>query len=134
MANHAYGLVRAGRHPPVPAAPRTSTEARLAVDALGAVVGGLAGRLGEAEPSLHDALAQIRLTYVQISEMVKAQSTDGAGGPTVTPRASWGSASAPGNPSGEPGPATATGTMARASRRPRWPATDGEHDAGPTSM
>jgi len=40
---------------------------------------GLAGRLGEAEPSLNDALAQIRLTYVQIAEMMKSAPTDGAG-------------------------------------------------------
>jgi hypothetical protein len=69
VANHAYGLfelaaIHLSQQPP------NLEEARLAVDALGALVGGLAGRLGEAEPSLNDALAQIRLTYVQISEMV----------------------------------------------------------------
>jgi hypothetical protein len=69
VANHAYGLfelaaIHLSQQPP------NLVEARLAVDALGAIVGGLAGRLGEAEPSLNDALAQIRLTYVQISEMV----------------------------------------------------------------
>jgi hypothetical protein len=69
VANHAYGLfelaaIHLSQQPP------NLVEARLAVDALGAIVGGLAGRLGEAESSLNDALAQIRLTYVQISEMV----------------------------------------------------------------
>jgi hypothetical protein len=69
VANHAYGLfelaaIHLSQQPP------HMEEARLAVDALGALVGGLAGRLGEAEPSLNDALAQIRLTYVQISKMV----------------------------------------------------------------
>jgi hypothetical protein len=69
VANHAYGLfelaaIHLSQQPP------NLEEARLAVDALGALVSGLAGRLGEAEPSLNDALAQIRLTYVQISEMV----------------------------------------------------------------
>ena len=69
VANHAYGLfelaaIHLSQQPP------NLDQARLAVDALGAVVGGLVGRLGEAEPSLNDALAQIRLTYVQISEMV----------------------------------------------------------------
>ncbi len=76
VANHAYGLfelaaIHLSQQPP------NLDEARLAVDALGAIVGGLAGRLGEAETSLLDALAQIRLTYVQISEMVNAP----AGGP-----------------------------------------------------
>ncbi len=79
VANHAYGLfelaaIHLSQQPP------NLEQARLAVDALGAVVGGLAGRLGEAEPSLLEALAQIRLTFVQISEMVKAAPADGAGG------------------------------------------------------
>lgn len=69
VANHAYGLfelaaIHLSQQPP------NLEEARLAVDALGALVSGLAGRLGEAEPSLNDALAQIRLTYVQIAKMV----------------------------------------------------------------
>jgi hypothetical protein len=71
VANHAYGLfelaaIHLSQQPP------NLDQARLAVDALGAIVGGLVGRLGEAEPSLLDALAQIRLTFVQISEMVNA--------------------------------------------------------------
>jgi len=84
IANHAYGLfelaaIHLSQQPP------QLEQARLAVDALGAVVGALTGRLGEAEPSLHDALAQIRLTFVQIAEMMKGQPADdpGAGaGPT----------------------------------------------------
>jgi hypothetical protein len=72
VANHAYGLfelaaIHLSQQPP------NLPEARLAVDALGAIVGGLTGRLGDAEPSLLDALAQIRLTYVQISEMTAAR-------------------------------------------------------------
>jgi len=83
VANHAYGLfelaaIHLSQQPP------NLEEARLAVDALGALVGGLTGRLGEAESSLNDALAQIRLTYVQIAEMVKNAPTDGAGGSTAT--------------------------------------------------
>lgn len=65
VANHAYGLfelaaLHLSRQPP------GLDQARLAVDALGALVEGLAGRLGEAEASLVDALQQIRLAYVQI--------------------------------------------------------------------
>ena len=79
VANHAYGLfelaaIHLSQQPP------NLEEARLAVDALGALVGGLTGRLGEAESSLNDALAQIRLTFVQIAEMMKSAPTDGAGG------------------------------------------------------
>ena len=41
-------------------------EAALAIDALGAVVEGLAGRLGDNEALLQGALQQIRLTFVQV--------------------------------------------------------------------
>ena len=65
VANHAYGLFElAAIH--LSERPAGLVPARLAIDALGALVEGLAGRLGEAEASLVDALAQIRLAYVQI--------------------------------------------------------------------
>ena len=65
VANHAYGLFElAAIH--LSERPPALDQARLAIDALGAVVEGLTGRLGEAEPSLVDALAQIRLAFVQI--------------------------------------------------------------------
>ena len=71
VANHAYGLfelaaIHLSQQPP------RLDEARLAVDALGALVEGLAGRLGEAEESLVSALAQIRLAYVQITGAARA--------------------------------------------------------------
>ncbi len=66
MANHAYGLFElAALHLSVQ--PPELDKARLAVDALGALVEGLSGRLGNVEQPLMDALAQIRLAYVQIS-------------------------------------------------------------------
>jgi hypothetical protein len=66
IANHAYGLFElAALH--LSASPPNLEEARLAVDALGALVEGLAGRLGEVAAPLTQALAQIRLAYVQIS-------------------------------------------------------------------
>lgn len=65
VANHAYGLfelaaIHLSQQPP------DLEQATVAVDALGALVEGLQGRLGEAEGSLVDALAQIRLAFVQI--------------------------------------------------------------------
>jgi hypothetical protein len=42
-------------------------QASVAIDALGAVVEGLVGRLGEDEPTLREALAQLRLAFVQVS-------------------------------------------------------------------
>ena len=76
VANHAYGLfelaaIHLSQRPP------RLDEARLAVDAMAALVEGLAGRLGEAERSLHDALAQIRLAFVQITEAGVAEGPDG---------------------------------------------------------
>ncbi|GEM_PF-703864 len=66
VANHAYGLfelaaIHLSQNPP------RLEDARLAVDAMAGLVESLEGRLGEPEKSLHDALAQIRLAYVQIS-------------------------------------------------------------------
>jgi hypothetical protein len=79
VANHAYGLfelaaIHLSQRPP------RREAARLAVDAMAALVEGLAGRLGDAEHSLKDALAQIRLAFVQISETVGAG--DGEAGET----------------------------------------------------
>jgi Domain of unknown function (DUF1844) len=66
IANHAYGLFElAALH--LSEQPPNLVKARVAVDALGAIVEGLRGRLGEVEPALDDALAQIRMAYVQIS-------------------------------------------------------------------
>ncbi len=76
VANHAYGLFElAAIH--LSEQPPRLEEAALAVDALGALVEGMAGRLGEAEPSLQEALSQIRLAFVQI----RGAGTAGDGGP-----------------------------------------------------
>ena len=48
-------------------------EARLAIDAMAALVEGLAGRLGRDEATLKDALAQLRLAFVQISREAEPQ-------------------------------------------------------------
>jgi hypothetical protein len=77
VANHVYGLFElAALH--LSEQPPRLDQARLAVDAMGAVVESLAGRLGEAEGSLLEALAQIRLAYVQISGAVDAPAGGGA--------------------------------------------------------
>ena len=65
IANHAYGLFElAALH--LSLDPPQLDQAQLAIDALGALVSGLAGRLGEAEPHLQDGLTQLRLAYVQV--------------------------------------------------------------------
>jgi hypothetical protein len=65
VANHAYGLFElAALH--LSLDPPQLEEAQVAIDALGAIVTGLAGRLGEAEHHLQDGLAQLRLAFVQL--------------------------------------------------------------------
>jgi hypothetical protein len=65
IANHCVGLFQlAAAHLQV--APPDLSEARLAIDAMAAVVDGLKGRLGPDEGTLIDALAQIRLAFVQV--------------------------------------------------------------------
>ncbi len=65
VANHCFGLFELAAVYLSLEEPRLDA-ARLAIDALGALVESLEGRLGEAEASLKDALAQIRLAFVQI--------------------------------------------------------------------
>jgi hypothetical protein len=65
IANHAMGIYElAAIH--LTAEPPQLTEAVLAIDALVALVEGLEGRLGEAEPTLREALAQLRAPYLEI--------------------------------------------------------------------
>jgi hypothetical protein len=65
VANHAMGLyelaaIHLSNQPP------NLTEGRVAIDAMAGVVENLEGRLGENEPVLRDALAQLRLAFVQL--------------------------------------------------------------------
>ena len=67
VANHAMGMYElAAIHltAPEPKLP----EAVLAIDALAALVDGLQGRLGEAEPTLQGALAQLRAAYLEVAK------------------------------------------------------------------
>lgn len=66
VANHVMGLYELGAiHLSVE--PPNIEEARVAIDAMAAVVNALPGRLGENEPVLRDALQQIQLAFVQLS-------------------------------------------------------------------
>jgi hypothetical protein len=65
VANHAMGLyelaaIHLSNQPP------NLGEARVAIDGMGAIVETLEGRLGEDESVLRDALAQLRLAFVQL--------------------------------------------------------------------
>lgn len=74
VANHCFGLFQlAALH--LSLQPPRLPEAQLAIDALGALIEGLAGRLGEEEGQLRDGLAQLRMAFVQI----KAAAETGGG-------------------------------------------------------
>jgi hypothetical protein len=71
VANHCYGLfelaaVYLSQVPPL------LPQARLAIDALGALVAGLEGRLGDNEEQLREGLSQLRLAFVQIDGAQRA--------------------------------------------------------------
>jgi hypothetical protein len=76
VANHAVGLWQlAVLHlmpdpdpEGLPTEPRLD-EARLAIDALGALVEGLGARLAPHDEALREALSQLRLAYVQVADV-----------------------------------------------------------------
>ena len=65
IANHAMGLYElAALH--LSNQPANFAEATVAIDALGALLDGMQGRLGEAEPTLREGLSQLRMAFVQL--------------------------------------------------------------------
>ena len=75
VANHAMGCWElAAIH--LSAQPPNFAEAQLAIDAFGALTGVLHGRLGADEATLDDALAQLRLAFVQMKASFDAPSDD----------------------------------------------------------
>lgn len=65
VANHAMGIYELAAIHLTADQPKLA-EASLAIDALAALVDGLAGRLGDAEPTLREALSQLRGAYVEL--------------------------------------------------------------------
>ena len=97
VANHCMGLFElAALH--LSLSPPQLDQAQLAIDAMAALVEGLAGRLGDAERQMKDALAQLRLAFVQLRAA--------AASPAATSSAT--SSAAP----GPTGPADPTGEAA----------------------
>ncbi len=71
VTNHCYGLFElAALH--LSLQPPQVDQASLAIDALGLLVEGLAGRLGEQEQQIREALAQLRMAFVQIKSGMEA--------------------------------------------------------------
>lgn len=82
VAQHAMGLaelavLHLGQHEP------RLQEARLAIDAVAALVEGLEGRLGDAEAALRQTLPQLRMYFVEASDRARSGSerTGGPNGP-----------------------------------------------------
>jgi len=76
LANHLMGFyelaaIHLSQQPP------NFREAAVAIDALRLVVEGMAGRLGENEATLHQALQQIQMAFVQLTDRAN-------GGPELT--------------------------------------------------
>lgn len=80
VANHAMGLyelaaIHLGAQPP------NLPESKVAIDAFGALLGAVEGRLGPDEPTLQDALNQLRLAYVQVQGPVGGSPAGGTPNP-----------------------------------------------------
>ena len=70
VANHAVGLWQLAivHLAPEDESPPNLEEAQLAIDAMALLIEGLGERLGPHEEPLRDALAQLRLVFVQVAE------------------------------------------------------------------
>lgn len=80
IANHAMGCYElAAIH--LSSQPPKFGEAQLAIDSFAALLGAIEGHLGEDEATLADALAQIRLAFVQVKASWDA-AAPGAEGPS----------------------------------------------------
>ena len=87
VLNHAMGLYELGAiH--LSASPANLAAAALAIDAFACLVEGLGDRLGPDSATLRDALAQIRLAFVQIKGAAGGPENDApAESPTEAPEA-----------------------------------------------
>lgn len=77
VTNHVMGLYElAAIH--LSASPPDLHQSALAIDAVACLVDGLGARLGDDAPTMQDALANIRLAFVQIKGQVDEPSPDPA--------------------------------------------------------
>ncbi len=76
ISNHAFGIYElAALH--LSSQPPNFAEANVAIDALGVLIDGMKGRLGEAEPGLHEARSQLQIAFVQLKNRAdSAPATD----------------------------------------------------------
>ena len=80
VANHAMGLYElAALH--LANQPPNFSEATVAIDALGALLDGMQGRLGEPEATLREGLSQIRMAFVQLKNRDQDPAEEESGDP-----------------------------------------------------
>lgn len=77
IANHGMGIYELAAIHLTAESPRLA-EASLAIDALAALVEGLAGRLGDAERTLQEALGQLRAAYLEVHARATPEANDTA--------------------------------------------------------
>jgi hypothetical protein len=81
IANHVMGFyelaaIHLSQQPP------NLPQATVAIDAMRAVIENLVGRLGEAETTLKEALGQVQMAFVQLSESSESQAPEGGQEPS----------------------------------------------------
>ncbi len=75
VANHAMGLYElAALH--LSSQPPNFAQATVAIDALGALLEGMQGRLGEGESTLREGLSQLRMAFVQLKNRPPNEDVD----------------------------------------------------------
>ena len=97
----ALAYVRLGVPPEQNERYRDLDAARLLIDALGGMLDGARGRLGEAEPELRDVLARLRMAYVDVAGHVAAGAPAGPPAGPEEPRPTGAPAQGTPDPSGE---------------------------------
>ena len=82
----ALAYVRLGLPPEEHERYRDLDAARLLIDALGGMLAAVEGRVGAAEPGLRDALARLRMTYVEVARHVQAGEAAAGDAPEQAPQ------------------------------------------------
>jgi hypothetical protein len=82
----ALAYVRLGVPPEEHERYRDLEAARLLIDALGGMLAAVEGRVGAAEPGLRDALARLRMTYVEVANRVAAGDAPAGDAPEQPPQ------------------------------------------------
>ncbi len=76
VVNHAMGIYELAALHLMQPEPKLA-EASLAIDALGALLDGMQGRLGEDEGTVRDALVQLRAAYLEVRARQEGDNADG---------------------------------------------------------